>query len=318
MTERKAPAAADTPDPRTSEPYSLPPKDRTWSKVSQQAKAKFEAGTRCDDWGLATCLMGMGRIWFEIVGFDHESDHYTKYATNIELIWYYYYESRRLWNLSEPKWPRFAKFDLLGAPCTSVADGSIEFFDMVVVDVLDAVRGEVRLVNETSVDQEWAAKFSERLSQRLERLGVANKPVDALNLLKVLERDLPAERAEATSVIHSAANIATTGGETTGTEKQSEADRVVVVKRSHLKALRAHEYAERKLGRELQCPEAWEYLKEYGIGDDGGELSGYELPLLDSYSSYVSSARNKVGEPKYRPRGGRANGSRSIAKRSEI
>lgn len=216
MTERKAPAAADTPDPRTSEPYSLPPKDRTWSKVSQQAKAKFEAGTRCDDWGLATCLMGMGRIWFEIVGFDHESDHYTKYATNIELIWYYYYESRRLWNLSEPKWPRFAKFDLLGAPCTSVADGSIEFFDMVVVDVLDAVRGEVRLVNETSVDQEWAAKFSERLSQRLERLGVANKPVDALNLLKVLERDLPAERTEDTSVIHSAANIATTGGETTG------------------------------------------------------------------------------------------------------
>lgn len=314
MTERKAPAAADTPDPRTSEPYSLPPKDRTWSKVSEQAKAKFEASTRCDDWGLTSCLMGMGRIWFEIVGFDHESDHYTKYATNIELIWYYCYESRRLWNLNEPKWPKIARFDLLGTPCTSVADGSIEFFDMVVVDVLDAIRGEVRLVNETSVNQEWAAQFSKRLSQRLERLGVANKPVDALKLLKILERDLPAERTEATSAMQPAANIATTDGETSC----PEADRFADLKDSERKAYLAHQYAEMKQGRRLTDPDAWEYLNEYGIDLDGEEFKSYELPLKTTYADYMNRARRKLNELKYVPRGSRANASRSVKKRSEI
>jgi len=101
-------------------------------------------------------------------------------------------------------------------------------------------------------------------------------------------------------------------------DEHTEGDGLADLKPSERKAYLAHEYAETKEGRRLTDREAWEYLDEHGIGDDGDELSTYDLPLSGTYADYMNRARRKLGEPKYAPRGQRSHRSRSIQKRSEI
>ena len=104
---------------------------------------------------------------------------------------------------------------------------------------------------------------------------------------------------------------------TTGETGRTEASELSALKPCERKAYLAHQYAELKLGRRLTDREAWEYLDEHGIGDDGEGLTRYDL-LLDTFGDYMNRARRKLGEPKYTPRGGRADGARSVRKRSDI
>jgi hypothetical protein len=112
---------------------------------------------------------------------------------------------------------------------------------------------------------------------------------------------------------------AVVAGATVGREHTSEGDRLdKITKDCWRKAYLAHQYAEMKQDRELNDREAWEYLNEHGIGDDGDNLESYEVPLKHTYGDYMYNARRCLNELKYTPRGGRAAGSRSVQKRSEI
>jgi len=115
---------------------------------------------------------------------------------------------------------------------------------------------------------------------------------------------------------HTEADSAAVAGNN-GTE-QPEADKWASLKPCWRKAYSSKQYAEEQKGEPLTDREAWEYLNEYGIGDDGNELESYKPPLPDTYADYMNKARRGLGEPKYTPRGGRAAGARSVQKRSEI
>jgi hypothetical protein len=128
-----------------------------------------------------------------------------------------------------------------------------------------------------------------------------------------LARDLPAYLAYAADETRPPASDTPTSGEA----KQPEASDLSALKPCERKAYLAHQYAEMKLGRRLRDREAWEYLDEHGIGDDGEGLTGYDL-LLDTFRDYMNRARRKLGEPKYTPRAGRADGARSVRKWSDI
>lgn len=77
----------------------------------------------------------------------------------------------------------------------------------------------------------------------------------------------------------------------------------------------AAKYAEAKLGRELKDREAWDYLHENGI-EGADELNDYGLPMLNTFSDYLTRARRKLGESRYEKRGGRVGGS--IVKQSDL
>lgn len=111
---------------------------------------------------------------------------------------------------------------------------------------------------------------------------------------------------------------ATTGDGSPTVGDKPEADRLADLKPCWRKAYLSHQYAETKQGRRLTDKEAWKYLTDYGIGRDGGELESYEVPLEGTYADYMNQARRHLNEPKYTPRGGRAAGSRSVQRRSEI
>lgn len=184
---------------KQSGPRLLPPQSRTWEEAAKLAKAKFDAEIEHGSPLLRTCLMKLADLWFDILRFDGDSDHYTQFADNIESIWYWYFTARRKWDECKSDWPNSQNLELCTIPCTSVADGAIEFFDLVVVDVLDSVRGQAKLTNDKSIDQDWAIVFCERLRSHLDRIGIGSKPLDGLSLVKRLERDLPTEAVEAES-----------------------------------------------------------------------------------------------------------------------
>jgi hypothetical protein len=106
--------------------------------------------------------------------------------------------------------------------------------------------------------------------------------------------------------------------ETSFAPGQREDNKLAKLTECERKAYLSYNYAETKEGRQLSDREAWEYLKEHGIGDDGGELSHYQPPLRETYTDYMSRARAKLGELKYTHRGGRAKGSRSVPRQSEL
>jgi hypothetical protein len=83
----------------------------------------------------------------------------------------------------------------------------------------------------------------------------------------------------------------------------------------------AFEYAESMNGRKLEDREVYEWLHEYGIDTekgDVGELTDYELPgSLETFRRYLSTARKALGENKYTRRGGRKHGG-SIVRSNQI
>ena len=86
------------------------------------------------------------------------------------------------------------------------------------------------------------------------------------------------------------------------------------------KAYSALEYAESKKGQSLKDREAYDWLRENGIDQnegDSGELTEYKLPPFDTWTRYVRTAREALGEQKYTPRAGRKRG-RSIVGGREI
>jgi len=74
------------------------------------------------------------------------------------------------------------------------------------------------------------------------------------------------------------------------------------------------------VGKRLQDREAYDWLKEYGIDTDKGdvgELADYELPSFDTWTKQLRNARNPLGKQKYTRRGGRATG-KSIVRVNEV
>ena len=79
-------------------------------------------------------------------------------------------------------------------------------------------------------------------------------------------------------------------------------------------------YAEAKKQRRLEDQEAYDWFKEHDIDvDEGtsGELADYELPVFDTWSRQLRTARKALGEQKYTPRQARSTG-RSIFLGHEI
>lgn len=117
----------------------------------------------------------------------------------------------------------------------------------------------------------------------------------------------------------------TATGTTTHTEDKQEqgcgtndGNKLDDLQRAWRLAYLAHQYAEQKKGMRLTDPEGWSYLKENGIGEDGGELSSYEVPSKDTYADYMTKARIKLNEKKYTPRGGRTGRGGCVRKQSEV
>jgi len=74
--------------------------------------------------------------------------------------------------------------------------------------------------------------------------------------------------------------------------------------RSQKLAYLAAEYAEITLGKELKDKEAWDYLNNYGFGDYD-HLNEYQLPSIDTFSTYLSRARKALGTRRYTRKHGR-------------
>lgn len=82
----------------------------------------------------------------------------------------------------------------------------------------------------------------------------------------------------------------------------------------------AYQLAETMNGKRLEDREAYDYIKEYGLPDnagDLGELSDYNLPAFDTWTRYLRDARQPLGEQKYNRRAKRPKG-RSITTEDEI
>jgi hypothetical protein len=92
------------------------------------------------------------------------------------------------------------------------------------------------------------------------------------------------------------------------------------VKPSERRAYFALLYAEFKCERTLTTREAWDYLREFGIGASGdvGELRDYSPPAnFSTFEQQVSKGRNGVDESKHSSRSGRRCG-KSIVRRDEF
>lgn len=64
--------------------------------------------------------------------------------------------------------------------------------------------------------------------------------------------------------------------------------------------------AEARAQRRLEDREAWEDLKEHGVGDDKTDcLADYKLPGFQTWCRYLRLARKALNERKYTPRTGR-------------
>lgn len=100
-------------------------------------------------------------------------------------------------------------------------------------------------------------------------------------------------------------------------EKSAGDNPADALRKSWKLAFLAYAYAEAKLGCQLTDREAWEYLDEHGIRQDGDEIEGYDLPLFGTFADYCTKARKAMGQQRNKPRGGRAAGSRSVVRRSD-
>ena len=86
------------------------------------------------------------------------------------------------------------------------------------------------------------------------------------------------------------------------------------------KAYLSYEYAESKVEKKLQDRDAYEYLNEYGVTSnegDLGDLTDYLLPAFNTWSRQLRSARHALREQKYTSRAGRPSGS-SVVRSDEI
>ncbi len=86
------------------------------------------------------------------------------------------------------------------------------------------------------------------------------------------------------------------------------------------KAYSSFVYAERIASKKLEDREAYDWLKENGFPDDGGdqgELTDYTLPAFDTWNRQVRAARKALGEQKNDRRAGRTTG-RSIVSADKL
>jgi hypothetical protein len=93
-----------------------------------------------------------------------------------------------------------------------------------------------------------------------------------------------------------------------------------MLKRSVQLAYLAFEYAESKVGKQLQDQEAYNLLREEGMPGEaeGGErLTGYCLPAFTTWARQLRDARRALGEQKNTSRRGRSIG-KSIQRESQI
>jgi hypothetical protein len=91
-------------------------------------------------------------------------------------------------------------------------------------------------------------------------------------------------------------------------------DTVGCLPRAQQLAYLAAEYAESENHRQMTDREAYDWLKENGIGGD--EFNDYKLPLPGTFADYLTKARRALGEQRKQPRGGRT--GRTVKRQSEI
>ncbi len=158
--------------------------------------------------------------------------------------------------------------------------------------------------------------FSSELNMAYENIERAATPEDMRQLVasrliierSQLARDLPnylAYAGESSGLTSETAHNATSQQD----EREQELSKL---KPCYQKAYLAFFKTEKLLGKELTCKQAWSYLREHGTDFE------YELPSEENFSTYVVKARSALGELKNQPRGGRADGSRSIVRPGEI
>lgn len=105
-----------------------------------------------------------------------------------------------------------------------------------------------------------------------------------------------------------------------GATKDSRDTLIERMDRADRLAYLAFLYAESTKGKRLEDRDAYVLLSDEGIPDNAGakgDLKGYKLPCFDSWSRYLRTARELLGEQKYTCRNGRPHG-RSITKGDRI